>query len=171
MYQCRVKPALSSGNVLATFWALSGGGLGVVPSLSGFSQKPPTSIVSLPWVAKPPWPASMPWIARPRGETTTRGACLDGAGELCWRHGHDLPMVHTCPLDRHEVSGPHDRRLGELHVMLNLTVSWWELILRSAIVYAVLLLMLRLSGKRQIGQLAPFDSCSCSSFRTPCSTR
>lgn len=41
--------------------------------------------------------------------------------------------------------------------MLNLTVAWWELILRSVVVYAFLLLMLRLTGKRQVGQLAPFD--------------
>jgi Predicted membrane protein len=41
--------------------------------------------------------------------------------------------------------------------MLNLGVPWWELILRSAIVYAALLLILRMTGKRQVGQLAPFD--------------
>ena len=41
--------------------------------------------------------------------------------------------------------------------MLNLAVPWWELILRSAIVYAALLLILRVTGKRQVGQLAPFD--------------
>src|SRR6476646_3929226 len=41
--------------------------------------------------------------------------------------------------------------------MLNLAVPWWELILRSAIVYVFLLILLRLTGKRQVGQLAPFD--------------
>jgi uncharacterized membrane protein YcaP (DUF421 family) len=41
--------------------------------------------------------------------------------------------------------------------MLNLAVPWWELILRSAVVYAFLLVLLRLTGKRQVGQLAPFD--------------
>jgi uncharacterized membrane protein YcaP (DUF421 family) len=41
--------------------------------------------------------------------------------------------------------------------MLNLAVPWWELILRSAVVYAFLLILLRLTGKRQVGQLAPFD--------------
>jgi uncharacterized membrane protein YcaP (DUF421 family) len=34
---------------------------------------------------------------------------------------------------------------------------WWELIFRSAIVYLFLILVLRLTGKRQVGQLAPFD--------------
>ena len=41
--------------------------------------------------------------------------------------------------------------------MLNMTVPWWELILRSFIVYAFLLIILRITGKRQVGQLAPFD--------------
>ena len=41
--------------------------------------------------------------------------------------------------------------------MWHLSVSWWELLLRATIVYAFLLLLVRLSGKRQIGQLAPFD--------------
>src|SRR5262252_6507051 len=41
--------------------------------------------------------------------------------------------------------------------MLNMSVHWWELILRSAIVYSALLVILRVTGKRQVGQLAPFD--------------
>jgi len=41
--------------------------------------------------------------------------------------------------------------------MWRLSVSWWELILRIVIIYAFLLVLLRLSGKRQVGQLAPFD--------------
>ena len=41
--------------------------------------------------------------------------------------------------------------------MLNLAVPWWELILRAGVVYAFLLVLLRLTGKRQVGQLAPFD--------------
>ena len=41
--------------------------------------------------------------------------------------------------------------------MWQLSVSWWELILRVVIIYVFLLVILRLSGKRQVGQLAPFD--------------
>jgi uncharacterized membrane protein YcaP (DUF421 family) len=41
--------------------------------------------------------------------------------------------------------------------MWDISVPWWELVLRSAIVYAFLLVLLRLTGKRQVGQLAPFD--------------
>jgi uncharacterized membrane protein YcaP (DUF421 family) len=41
--------------------------------------------------------------------------------------------------------------------MWNMSVPWWELILRGVIVYAFLLLLLRVTGKRQVGQLAPFD--------------
>jgi len=41
--------------------------------------------------------------------------------------------------------------------MWNLSAPWWEFILRGAIVYFFLLVLLRLTGKRQVGQLAPFD--------------
>ena len=41
--------------------------------------------------------------------------------------------------------------------MFTLAVPWWELVVRSFVVYAFLLLMLRITGKRQVGQLAPFD--------------
>ncbi|HEY4595420.1 MAG TPA: YetF domain-containing protein [Thermoanaerobaculia bacterium] len=34
---------------------------------------------------------------------------------------------------------------------------WWLLIVRSVAVYLFLLIVLRLTGKRQVGQLAPFD--------------
>jgi uncharacterized membrane protein YcaP (DUF421 family) len=41
--------------------------------------------------------------------------------------------------------------------MWNLSLPWFEFILRGVIVYAFLIVILRLTGKRQIGQMAPFD--------------
>ncbi len=41
--------------------------------------------------------------------------------------------------------------------MWNIAVPVWELVVRAAVVYAFLLVLLRLTGKRQVGQLAPFD--------------
>ena len=41
--------------------------------------------------------------------------------------------------------------------MWKLTEPWWELVVRCIIVYFFMLFLLRFSGKRQIGQLAPFD--------------
>jgi uncharacterized membrane protein YcaP (DUF421 family) len=41
--------------------------------------------------------------------------------------------------------------------MWKLSLPWWEFIARAVIVYLFLLLILRLTGKRQVGQLAPFD--------------
>jgi uncharacterized membrane protein YcaP (DUF421 family) len=41
--------------------------------------------------------------------------------------------------------------------MLNMAVSVWELVFRAVVVYAFMLLLLRVTGKRQVGQLAPFD--------------
>ena len=36
-------------------------------------------------------------------------------------------------------------------------VHWWEFVLRGSIMYTFVLVLIRISGKRQIGQLAPFD--------------
>jgi len=41
--------------------------------------------------------------------------------------------------------------------MLNIAIPVWEIVLRAAVVYVFLLALLRFTGKRQIGQLAPFD--------------
>lgn len=41
--------------------------------------------------------------------------------------------------------------------MFELHVPWWELVLRAAAVYVVLLMLVRLSGKRTVGQFTPFD--------------
>jgi uncharacterized membrane protein YcaP (DUF421 family) len=38
-----------------------------------------------------------------------------------------------------------------------MSLPWWEFILRGIIVYFFLIVLLRLTGKRQIGQMAPFD--------------
>ena len=41
--------------------------------------------------------------------------------------------------------------------MWQMNVSGGELVLRAVLVYAALLVMMRLSGKRTVGQLTPFD--------------
>jgi uncharacterized membrane protein YcaP (DUF421 family) len=41
--------------------------------------------------------------------------------------------------------------------MWNSAIPMWELVVRAAAVYVFLLALLRLTGKRQVGQLAPFD--------------
>jgi uncharacterized membrane protein YcaP (DUF421 family) len=41
--------------------------------------------------------------------------------------------------------------------MWQLTAPWWELVARAATVYALLLLLIRLSGRRTLGQFTPFD--------------
>jgi uncharacterized membrane protein YcaP (DUF421 family) len=41
--------------------------------------------------------------------------------------------------------------------MWNLSLPWWEFVLRAVIVYGFLIAVLRLTGKRQIGQMSPFD--------------
>lgn len=41
--------------------------------------------------------------------------------------------------------------------MFELGEPWWQLILRGSVVYLVLFALFRLSGKRQAGQMTPFD--------------
>ncbi|KZT14483.1 hypothetical protein A1D30_18285 [Acidovorax sp. GW101-3H11] len=41
--------------------------------------------------------------------------------------------------------------------MWDMNVPWWEFVLRGVVVYVFLLVFLRLTGKRQTGQYAPFD--------------
>src|SRR6476659_3124765 len=41
--------------------------------------------------------------------------------------------------------------------MWTLSLPWYEFILRGALVYLFILILLRITGKRQVGQLSPFD--------------
>lgn len=41
--------------------------------------------------------------------------------------------------------------------MFELDLPWWEFALRGAITYGALLLLVRVSGKRTVGQFTPFD--------------
>ena len=41
--------------------------------------------------------------------------------------------------------------------MWKLGLPWWEFVLRGLIIYVFLLVILRVTGKRNTGQLAPFD--------------
>ncbi|HTI71064.1 MAG TPA: YetF domain-containing protein [Candidatus Limnocylindria bacterium] len=41
--------------------------------------------------------------------------------------------------------------------MWHLSTPWWELVLRATVIYFLLLILLRVTGKRQVGQMSPFD--------------
>ena len=41
--------------------------------------------------------------------------------------------------------------------MWQMSVPWWEFVVRAIIVFVFLMVLLRITGRRQIGQLAPFD--------------
>ena len=41
--------------------------------------------------------------------------------------------------------------------MLDMHLPWWEFVLRAGVVYLFLLTLVRLSGKRTVGQFTPFD--------------
>ena len=44
-----------------------------------------------------------------------------------------------------------------MRAMFDLTTPWWEIIVRTAVVYWVVLFLLRIAGKRELGQMTPFD--------------
>jgi uncharacterized membrane protein YcaP (DUF421 family) len=46
---------------------------------------------------------------------------------------------------------------GVIHSLFAMSLPWWEFVLRAIGIYAFLLVALRLTGKRQVGQLTPFD--------------
>lgn len=41
--------------------------------------------------------------------------------------------------------------------MFDMKLAGWEFIVRGVVVYVILLLLIRLSGKRTVGQFSPFD--------------
>jgi uncharacterized membrane protein YcaP (DUF421 family) len=41
--------------------------------------------------------------------------------------------------------------------MLDMALPWWEFVLRTVAVYVCLMVMVRFSGKRTVGQFTPFD--------------
>lgn len=41
--------------------------------------------------------------------------------------------------------------------LLQLSIPWWEIVLRGSVVFFILMVFLRLSGKRTVGQFTPFD--------------
>ncbi len=78
----------------------------------------------------------------------------------------DLPLVsgafYLCrrkPADLTRVLGWGHWFAGEtaMHDLFALAMPWWEFILRAVVVYTVVLGMVRLGGKRALGQITPFD--------------
>lgn len=41
--------------------------------------------------------------------------------------------------------------------MFEMEVPWWELVVRAAVVFCGLLILVRISGRRTVGQFTPFD--------------
>ena len=61
-------------------------------------------------------------------------------------------MVGRMPLPFLAASQPFD-----LGVLLIPVLPWWELLVRGVIVYAFLLVLIRVTGRRQAGMMTPFD--------------
>ncbi len=44
-----------------------------------------------------------------------------------------------------------------MHDLLQLSAPWWHFVLRAVVVYLMVMVLIRLSGKRAVGQFTPFD--------------
>jgi len=75
---------------------------------------------------------------------------VSGAFYLCRRSTRD--GVRSLVLGWATV--PQGKAMPDLFA---LAMPWWEFILRAVVVYVVVLGMVRLSGKRPLGQITPFD--------------
>ena len=41
--------------------------------------------------------------------------------------------------------------------LFNLSAPWWAFVLRATVIYALVMVLVRVSGKRAVGQFTPFD--------------
>jgi len=77
------------------------------------------------------------------------------------RHGRRLATVSY--IARHPAAAALLDNAGDAPIewqgvaMFTMAVPWWEFVVRGIIVYAFLLVFLRITGKRNVGQYDPFD--------------
>src|SRR5258708_6876404 len=60
------------------------------------------------------------------------------------------------PLGHHSLPAGAGAR-GEPVSIFDMTVPWYEILLRTFVVYLTVLVLLRAAGKRELGQMTPFD--------------
>src|SRR5690606_22885769 len=73
------------------------------------------------------------------------------AGPPCLR-GFFTPARRGFPTVPATVETSEEDAMAALSDLFELSIPWWEIVLRGTVVYFVLLLLLRLSGKRTVGQ-------------------
>lgn len=44
-----------------------------------------------------------------------------------------------------------------MNEMFALSAPWWQFVLRAVVIYVLVMVLMRLSGKRAVGQFTPFD--------------
>ena len=47
--------------------------------------------------------------------------------------------------------------MSELFELFELSAPWWTFVLRATAIYALVMVLIRVSGKRAVGQFTPFD--------------
>ncbi len=48
-------------------------------------------------------------------------------------------------------------RIIPMNELFELSAPWWQFVLRSVVIYVLVMVLVRLSGKRAVGQFTPFD--------------
>lgn len=44
-----------------------------------------------------------------------------------------------------------------MNALFELSAPWWQFVLRAVVIYALVMVLIRVSGKRAVGQFTPFD--------------
>ena len=57
----------------------------------------------------------------------------------------------------HACNGMVVANVPGMESLVQLTAPWWEFVIRAGLVYLLLLLLIRISGKRTVGEFTPFD--------------
>ncbi len=92
-----------------------------------------------------PGPADLPLVG---------GAFYLGLGKTARAAPEITPVLPPTTGALHAVTWIGETGMSDLFA---LAMPWWEFILRAVVVYVVVLGMVRLSGKRALGQITPFD--------------
>src|SRR5258708_34930206 len=81
---------------------------------------------------------------------------VDARGGRCRSVDREAAPVGRGPLRHHSLPAGAGAR-GEPVSIFDMTVPWYEILLRTFVVYLTVLVLLRAAGKRELGQMTPFD--------------
>src|SRR5690606_37383652 len=105
----------------------------------------------------------MPWACRSRSSQTRRGSPAPRPAIRPCRPSPGRSRLTATSIARSSPSRSEPRRSGEAavnelaHSLFAMGHPWWELVLRGTAVYVAVRVLVRMVGKRTVGQFTPFD--------------